>query len=61
MQDEHMKLNPVLQWQKQHSRRKNNLHHKMHLNLRTKPVNCYMWSIALCGAGTRTLRKVDQK
>jgi hypothetical protein len=31
------------------------------LNLRKKPVKCYIWSIALCGAETWTLRKVDQK
>jgi hypothetical protein len=31
------------------------------LNLRKKLVKCYIWSIALEGAGTWTLRKVDQK
>jgi hypothetical protein len=34
---------------------------KLHLNLRKKLVKCYIWSIALCGAETWTLRKVDQK
>jgi hypothetical protein len=29
--------------------------------LRKKPVKCYIWSIALCGAETWILRKVDQK
>jgi hypothetical protein len=29
--------------------------------LRKKPVTCYIWSIALCGAETWTLRTVDQK
>jgi hypothetical protein len=31
------------------------------LNLRKKRVNFHIWSIALCGAETWTLRKVDQK
>jgi hypothetical protein len=31
------------------------------LNLRKKLVKCYIWSVALCGAETWTLRKVDQK
>jgi hypothetical protein len=31
------------------------------LNLRKKLVNCYIWSIALYGAETWTLGKVDQK
>jgi len=31
------------------------------LELRKKPVNCYIWSIALYGAETGTLRAVDQK
>jgi hypothetical protein len=34
---------------------------KLDLNLWKKPVKCYIWSIALCGAGIWTLRKVDQK
>jgi hypothetical protein len=34
---------------------------KMDLNLRTKPVKCYIRSVALCGAATSTLREVDQK
>jgi hypothetical protein len=34
---------------------------KMDLNLRKKLVKCYIWSIALLGAETWTLRKVDQK
>jgi len=29
--------------------------------LREHLVKCCIWSIALCGAGTWTLRKVDQK
>jgi hypothetical protein len=34
---------------------------KLDLNLRKKPVNCYSWSIALYGAETWTLQKVDHK
>jgi len=34
---------------------------KLDLNLRTKLVKCYIWSIALYGAETWTLRKIDQK
>jgi hypothetical protein len=34
---------------------------KLDLNLRKKLVSCYIWSIALYGAETWTLRKVDQK
>jgi predicted restriction endonuclease len=31
------------------------------LELRKKLVKCYIWSIALCGAETWTIRAVDQK
>jgi hypothetical protein len=34
---------------------------KLDLNFRKKLVSCYIWSIALYGAGTWTLRKVNQK
>jgi hypothetical protein len=34
---------------------------KMVLELKKKLVKCYIWSIALYGAETRTLRAVDQK
>ena len=34
---------------------------KLDLNLTNNLVKCYIWSIALCGAETGTLRKVDQK
>jgi predicted restriction endonuclease len=34
---------------------------KLDLHLKKKLVKCYIWSIALCGAETWTLRKVDQK
>jgi hypothetical protein len=34
---------------------------KLELNLSKKLVKCYIWSIALCGAETWTLGKVDRK
>jgi hypothetical protein len=34
---------------------------KLDLELREKLVKCYIWSIALYGAETWTLRKLDQK
>ena len=34
---------------------------KLNLNLKKKLVKCYIWSIALYGAETWTLRKVDQE
>jgi hypothetical protein len=34
---------------------------KLDINLRKKLVKCYIWSIALYGAETWTLRKVSQK
>jgi hypothetical protein len=34
---------------------------KIDLELRNKLVKCYIWSIALYGAETWTLRSVDQK
>jgi len=34
---------------------------KLDLNLRKKLVNSYIWSMALYGAETRTLRVADQK
>jgi hypothetical protein len=34
---------------------------KLDLNLRKKLVKCCIWSIALYGAETWTLRKMDQK
>jgi hypothetical protein len=33
---------------------------KLDLELRKKLVKCYMWNIALYGAETWTLRKLDQ-
>jgi len=34
---------------------------KLDSNLRKKLVNCYIWSIALCGVEILTLGKLDQK
>jgi hypothetical protein len=34
---------------------------KLDLNLRKKLVKYYIWNLALCGAETWTLQKVDQK
>jgi hypothetical protein len=34
---------------------------KLDLELMKKLVKCYIWSIALCGPETWTLRKLDQK
>jgi hypothetical protein len=34
---------------------------KLNLNSRKKLAKCYIWSVALCGAETWTLRKVEQK
>jgi hypothetical protein len=42
-------------------KKKNLFTSKLELNLRKKLVKCYIWSIDLYGAETRTLRKVDQK
>ena len=33
----------------------------LNLNLRKKLVKCYIWSIALCGAESWTVRAVDKK
>jgi hypothetical protein len=43
------------------NKKKNLFTSKLDLNLRKKLVKCYIWSIALCGAETWTLRKMGQK
>jgi hypothetical protein len=43
------------------NKKKNFFTSKLELNLRKKLVKCYIWNIALYGAETWTLRKVDQK
>jgi hypothetical protein len=62
IQGVHVKLNPGLPWQKQHSTRRRRFFvtSKLDLNLRKK-LKCYISSIALYGAETWTLWKVDQK
>jgi hypothetical protein len=42
-------------------KKKNLFTSKLDLNLRKKLVKCYIWSVALYGAETWTLRAVDQK
>ena len=36
-------------------------HQQIGLNVRKKPIKCYIWSITFYGAETWTLRKLDQK
>jgi hypothetical protein len=59
--DVHVKLNPELSWQRQHSTRRRLFTNKLDLNLRKKLMKCYIWSIALYGGETWTLWKVGQK
>jgi hypothetical protein len=54
MQGVQVKLNPEF-------KKKTLFTSKLDLNLINKLVKCYSWSIALYGAETWTLRKVDQK
>jgi len=51
-----VKINVVLPWQKPHLIRST-----LDLELRKKLLKCYIWSIALCGAETWTVRVVDHK
>jgi hypothetical protein len=34
---------------------------KLAVNLRKTLVKCYTWNVAFCGAGTGTVRRVDQE
>ena len=43
------------------NKKKNLFTSKLDLNLRKKLVKCYVWSMALYGAETWTLRATDQK
>ena len=43
------------------SKKKNLFTSRLDVNLRKKLMKCYVWSIALYGAGTGTLRATDQK
>jgi hypothetical protein len=57
-----VKLNVRLLWLKLHSTRRGLfLLSTLDLKLRKKLVKCYVWSIALYGAESWTLRAVDQK
>jgi hypothetical protein len=61
MEDLLVKLNPGLLWQKLHSTRSGLfLLAKWTWDMRKKLVKSYIWSIALYGAETWTLRAVDQ-
>ena len=61
MEDVHIKLNPGLPQQKQHSTRGRFFHKQIVLNLRKKLVKCYNWSTALYCSETWTLQKAEQK
>jgi len=62
MEDVLVKLNVGLLWLKLHSTRRGPFFTStLDLELRKKLVKCYVWSIALYGAETWTLRAVDQK
>ena len=62
MEDVRVKLNPGYSWQRLHlTRRRLFLLAKLDLDLRKKLVKCYIWSMALYGAETWTLRAADQK
>ena len=56
-----MKLNPGLPWQRLHLTRRRLFTSKLDLDLRKKLVKCYIWSMALYGAETWTLRAAAQK
>jgi len=57
-----VKLNPGLLWKKlQSARRGLFFTSTLDLKLKKKLVKCYIWSVALYGAETLTLRAVDQK
>lgn len=47
---EHVKFNPVFALQKQQATRRKIFAPANDQNLRRNLINCYIWSIALCGA-----------
>jgi len=62
MEDVLVKLSVVLLWLKLHSTRRGFFcTSTLDLELRKELVKCYVWSIALYGAETWTLRAIDQK
>jgi hypothetical protein len=54
-----VKLNPGLPRQNSIQQEEDSFAIKLDLNIRKKLVNCYIWSVALYGAETWALRKVD--
>jgi len=61
MEDVLVKLSVGLLWLKLHSTRRGFFTNILDVELRKKLVKCYVWSIALYGAETWTLRAMDQK
>jgi len=51
-------MKPNLNFIKFFNKKKNLFTSKLDLNVRKKLINCYMWSLALCGAETVILQKV---
>ena len=61
MQNGHLKLNPGLPWQKQHSTRILFSPAKSTSICKEETSEMLIWSIALYGAETWALQKLDQK
>jgi len=63
MQNVNVELNSGLPLQKKtaFNKKKTFFTNKLELNFRNELVKCYIWSVAVYGAETWTLRKVDQK
>jgi hypothetical protein len=62
MRNVNVELNPGLSLQKKtFNKKKTFFTNKLELNFRKELVKCYIWSLAMYGAETWTLRKVDQK
>jgi hypothetical protein len=61
MEDVFVKLNVGLLWLKLHSTRRGFFNNTLDLKLRKRLVKLDIWSIALYGAETWTIRAVDQK
>jgi hypothetical protein len=61
MQDEHLKLNPGLSRQKQHSTKEDSFRQLVEIKFEEEIVKYCIWSLVLSGAETGTPWKVDQK
>jgi hypothetical protein len=61
MQDVHVKLDPGLPRETQHSTGRRLFTNKLDLNLWKKLVKCYIWSLELYDAETWSVQMVDQK